>query len=227
MDMGKYVAVGVLAVIVLAAATYDKPQTKAGQEAAQAEAAEAEPVYAVDYGVLDQTEAAITSAVLGLPVTPIVERTGMVAVAGGATTQVKQAKQKLEYVVKAHQTLSDVAEEVFGDRNAWRKLYEANKDRLSDPNHVRAGMKLVYEKLNGSQQAPARTAARAPRRVTSVPASARRTADRNYTVRKGETLYRIAKAQLGSGGRWKEIAELNRLDGATVRVNQVLLLPKR
>ena len=227
MDMGKYVAVGVLAVIVLAAATYDKPETKAGQAAAQAEVAGgSEPVYAVDYGSLDQGEAAITSAAFSLPVQPIAPAQGALQVAkadAAKLTPIQQAKNTLEYVVKAEQTLSDVAGEVFGDRGAWRKLYEANKDRLSDPNQIRAGMKLVYEKINASDKAPTR----AQRQTTSLPASAPRAAGRNYTVKQGETLYRIAKAQLGSGGRWKEIAELNRLDGSTLRANQVILLPQR
>lgn len=232
MDMGKYVAVGVLAVIVLAAATYDKPQTKAGQESAQAEGEKSEePVYAVDYGALDANEAAaVTSAIAPAiggpaPVGPAsVVVSGETAVAK-LSTQLKDAKQTYEYVVKANQTLSDVAEEVLGDRKAWRKIYEANKDRLSDPNHVRAGMKLVYEKLNGTQATAAKPAPQ--RRTTSVRASAPRTTDRNYTVKKGETLYRIAKAQLGKGSRWKEIAELNQVDGSTLRVGQVILLPKK
>jgi len=233
MDMGKYVAVGVLAVIVLAAATYDKPKTKAGAESAQTEQAE-EPVYAVDYGALDANEAAsVTSAVAPAiggpaPVSPQpapVVITGETAVANLAQ-QVQDAKKTYEYVVKANQTLSDVAEEVLGDRNAWRKLYEANKDRLSDPNHVRAGMKLVYEKLKAGQSGQAATPAR-PARSTSVAASAPRPQGRTYTVKKGEGLWAIAREQLGKAGRWKEIAKLNGISGSSVRAGQVLKMPAR
>lgn len=232
MDMGKYVAVGVLAVIVLAAATYDKPKTKAGAESAQTETAEAEePVYAVDYGALDANEAAaVTSAVspaIGAPA-PIAPAPAPVAISGETavaklTQQVEEAQKTYEYVVKANQTLSDVAEEVLGDRKAWRKIYEANKDRLSDPNHVRAGMKLVYEKLNGTQATAARPAARS----TSVQASAPRPQGRTYTVKKGEGLWAIAKNQLGKPSRWKEIAKLNGIEGSTVRAGQVLKMPPR
>jgi nucleoid-associated protein YgaU len=232
MDMGKYVAVGVLAVIVLAAATYDKPKTKAGAESAQSETAQAEePVYAVDYGALDANEtAAVTSAVspaIGGPA-PVAPAPAPVAISGetaiaNLSQQVEEAKKTYEYVVKANQTLSDVAEEVLGDRKAWRKIYEANKHILNDPNHVRAGMKLVYEKLNGAQPAPARPRARA----RSVPASAPRAAGRTYTVKKGEGLWAIAKSQLGKPSRWKEIAKLNGIDDSSVRAGQVLKMPAR
>ena len=234
MDMGKYVAVGVLAVIVLAAATYDKPKTKAGAESAQTEGAKAEePVYAVDYGALDATEAAaVSSAVapaIGGPA-PVTTEPAPVVISGETAVanlaqQVQDAKSTYEYVVKANQTLSDVAEEVLGDRNAWRKLYEANKDRLKDPNHVRAGMKLVYEKLKGGTQATA--AARPVARTTTVAASAPRAQGRTYTVKKGESLYGIARDQLGKPGRWKEIAQLNGIAGGGVRAGQVLKMPAR
>lgn len=229
MDMGKYVAVGVLAVIVLAAATYDKPKTKAGAESAQTEAQPEEPVYAVDYGALDASEAAaVTSAVapaIGGPA-PIAPEPAPVVITGETAVaklaeKVEEAQKTYEYVVKANQTLSDVAEEVLGDRKAWRKIYEANKDRLKDPNHVRAGMKLVYEKLQAS------AAKRSPAKSTSVPASAPRPQGRTYTVKKGEGLWAIAKTQLGKPSRWKEIAELNGISGSSVRAGQVLKMPAR
>ncbi|NOS99027.1 MAG: LysM peptidoglycan-binding domain-containing protein [Phycisphaerales bacterium] len=52
-----------------------------------------------------------------------------------------------------------------------------------------------------------------------------------YTVREGDSLYAIARAELSAGTRWKEIYELNKTviggDPAQVKVGQVLKIPSR
>lgn len=48
-----------------------------------------------------------------------------------------------------------------------------------------------------------------------------------YTVEKGDTLWKIAESQLGSGERWQEIAEANNIpvDNPEVEVGEVLNIP--
>ena len=48
----------------------------------------------------------------------------------------------------------------------------------------------------------------------------------NYTVKRGDSLWKIARAQLGSGSRYPEIMELNGLTSATIYPGQILKLPK-
>lgn len=225
MDMGKYVAVGVLAVIVLAAATYDKPQTKEAQQAAAQEAgAETEPVYAIDY---EQIQEPAAIAPESSATTPVESEAPQLAAGAqpSALETLAQASKALEYTVKKGQTLSDVAGELLGDRGKWRQLYEQNKDRLPSPDQIRAGMKLVYEQVEANQSKPA-SASRTPA-ATALPASAPRSDQGGYRVAKGDTLYSIAKKELGSGGRWKEIASLNGLDNGQVKVGQRLKMPSK
>jgi nucleoid-associated protein YgaU len=48
-----------------------------------------------------------------------------------------------------------------------------------------------------------------------------------YTVRDGDSLFSIAKKELGDGARWNEIVELNpALDPGDLRANDVLVLPR-
>ncbi|MBN1179697.1 MAG: LysM peptidoglycan-binding domain-containing protein [Anaerolineae bacterium] len=47
------------------------------------------------------------------------------------------------YVVQAGDSLSKIAEEVYGDANRWSEIFEANKDKISDPNAISVGQKLV------------------------------------------------------------------------------------
>jgi nucleoid-associated protein YgaU len=54
-----------------------------------------------------------------------------------------QASQKVEtYTVKAGDTLSSIAKEKLGSANAYPKIFEANRDQLSDPNKIMPGQVL-------------------------------------------------------------------------------------
>jgi nucleoid-associated protein YgaU len=46
------------------------------------------------------------------------------------------------YTVKAGDTLSKIAKEHFGDANAYMKIFDANKDQLSDPDKIKPGQVL-------------------------------------------------------------------------------------
>ena len=48
-----------------------------------------------------------------------------------------------------------------------------------------------------------------------------------HTVKKGDTLWAIAKVYLGSGARWNEISKLNGLTSTVIRVGQVLKIPTK
>jgi nucleoid-associated protein YgaU len=46
------------------------------------------------------------------------------------------------YEVKKGDTLSRIAEEYYGDPSLYAKIFEANRDILTDPNKIRPGQKL-------------------------------------------------------------------------------------
>lgn len=46
------------------------------------------------------------------------------------------------YTVKSGDTLSKIAKEHLGDANAYMKIFEANRDQLSDPNKIQPGQVL-------------------------------------------------------------------------------------
>jgi nucleoid-associated protein YgaU len=53
------------------------------------------------------------------------------------------AAARKTYTVKSGDTLSKIAGELMGDANGWKKIYEANKDKISDPNKIMPGQELV------------------------------------------------------------------------------------
>ncbi|MEO7867002.1 MAG: LysM peptidoglycan-binding domain-containing protein [Candidatus Eisenbacteria bacterium] len=46
------------------------------------------------------------------------------------------------YVVKAGDSLSKIAKVVYGDVTAWRKIYEANRDIIKNPDLIHPGQVL-------------------------------------------------------------------------------------
>lgn len=53
---------------------------------------------------------------------------------------------------------------------------------------------------------------------------------RTYTAKSGDSLYKIAKDQLGSSSRWKDVFELNKAalhnDPTQLRIGQTIVLPE-
>jgi nucleoid-associated protein YgaU len=47
------------------------------------------------------------------------------------------------YTVEAGDSLSKIAEKFYGNASEYNKIFEANRDKLSYPDHVRAGAELV------------------------------------------------------------------------------------
>lgn len=46
------------------------------------------------------------------------------------------------YTVKSGDTLSKIAKEFLGDANAYRKVFDANRDQLTDPDKIKPGQTL-------------------------------------------------------------------------------------
>jgi nucleoid-associated protein YgaU len=47
------------------------------------------------------------------------------------------------YTVKAGDTLSGIAKHVYGDANQWKKIADANKDKIHNKNRIIVGMVLT------------------------------------------------------------------------------------
>src|SRR5246127_5032491 len=61
------------------------------------------------------------------------------AAAGGApSTPVSRT-----YTVQGGDSLSKISKQFYGDANKYMKIFEANKDKLADPDKIKAGQELV------------------------------------------------------------------------------------
>jgi len=53
------------------------------------------------------------------------------------------APKEQTYTVAAGDSLSKIAKQFYGNPNSYMKIFEANKDKLSDPNTIKVGQQLV------------------------------------------------------------------------------------
>ena len=68
-----------------------------------------------------------------IQVVPQAQPVGTSGVAGGSSRT---------YTVKSGDTLSKIAKEHYGNANNYQKIFEANKDQLSDPDKIKPGQVL-------------------------------------------------------------------------------------
>ncbi|MGA7840227.1 MAG: LysM peptidoglycan-binding domain-containing protein [Candidatus Acidiferrales bacterium] len=67
------------------------------------------------------------------------EAAAAAAAAGGAPS----TPAARTYTVQAGDNLSKISKQFYGDANKYMKIFEANKDKLADPDKVRAGIELI------------------------------------------------------------------------------------
>jgi nucleoid-associated protein YgaU len=118
------------------------------------------------------------------------------------------AVENKTHTVGNGELLGDIALKYYKSSKQWRKIAEANPG--IDPKNLKVGQKLVIPGLAAkTSDAP-------------VVAGA---GERTYTIKSGDTLYLVAKKELGSASRWKEIEKLNGVSSSELRVGQVIKLP--
>ena len=65
-----------------------------------------------------------------------------IQVTGGPAAAAAPASAAKTYTVKAGDTLSKIAKEHLGNASAYTKIFELNKDQLSDPDKIKPGQVL-------------------------------------------------------------------------------------
>jgi nucleoid-associated protein YgaU len=129
--------------------------------------------------------------------------------------------------VRKNQTLRSIARERLGDAGRVKELLQLNADQLQKESDLRPGMLLrlpvAKAETGGGQPGVATPTLKAPAADESI-----QTAPRTYTVKRGDTLARIAARELGSAAMTDSLFKLNRktLDSKDeLKIGQVLILP--
>lgn len=126
--------------------------------------------------------------------------------------------------VKSGERLSDIAKKYYGNATKWRLIAEANKDRIPNPNVVRAGVRLYIPPEQGeAEPTPAPT-----RAATPAPAPTR-TQYKDYKLKRGEYLSTVAERVYGNANDWRKLYAINKdriADPNNVRAGTVIRIPR-
>ncbi len=126
------------------------------------------------------------------------------------------------YTVASGDTLSKIAIAHYGNksRSTVNAVFQANRKALENPDSLRAGLVLALPNLAGASRPnaaePPKPATTRPKAETAKVEKSKKPADppasgfRWYQVQKDDRLVSIAREQLGDGGRWKELHEMNK-----------------
>jgi len=110
----------------------------------------------------------------------------------------------LTHVVERGETLWGISRKYYNDASKWQAILDANRAVLRGPADLRPGMRLTVPPLAAETRATASSAAGGRTLSASLPGA------RTHTVKKGDTLFRIALKYYGDGSRWREILAANR-----------------
>lgn len=115
------------------------------------------------------------------------------------------------HTVATGEYLGDIAMKYYGSAKSWKKIQDANPG--VDQKNLKVGQKLVIPAAD-------------PKAITATDVSLMPAAgERTYTIKKDDSLYVIAKRELGSASRWKEIEKLNNVSSSDLKIGQVIKLP--
>lgn len=135
--------------------------------------------------------------------------------------------RKVVHKVASNDSLIKLSRQYYGDETKWKIIFEANKDKIQNPDLLYTGLELVipdikasekkeevrhYEGLSGQQ--PAKKLFKTPEK---------------HTVSPGETLYSLARKYYGDASKWVRIYDANEdniMDKRLLEVGQTLIIPK-
>lgn len=136
------------------------------------------------------------------------------------------------YTVRPGDSLRKIAGEIYGDRNAYTRIFDANRDQLNDPANIYVNQRL---RIPNPPARPARVQqvdeVGAQEYLTELTREQQAAPARTYTVQAGDNLWRIARSQMNdaSPAAVDRLFEANRdvlSSPDMVRVGMTLRIPR-
>jgi nucleoid-associated protein YgaU len=129
------------------------------------------------------------------------------------------------YTVQNGDSLASIAKHFYGEELGNKKanvdrIFKANRKILKSPDQIYVGQRLIVPPLPEADSSSPENVLPAENFESVESIGARheqkvsKTTDkiRYYTVREGDSLWKIASEQLGDGNRYPELAKLNKLE---------------
>lgn len=114
----------------------------------------------------------------------------------------------ITYTVEVGDSLWKIAEKFFGSGEAWKRIFDANKNLIKDPNRIYVGQQLKIYITEGKL-------------IDSAQGDL-------YVVQTGDSLWKISRKVYGAGWFWKKVYNANKdkiSDPNILYTGQVLSVP--
>lgn len=169
---------------------------------------------------------------------PLTQSRALTAMSTSPKTVQAAAKTRI-YKVEDGDSLASIAKKFYGDgignkRETVNLLFKANRKVLKNMDAIYIGQKLIIPpiKIDNSDNPALALTGKQFESVDSVgqrkkPASVTKADTKQYIVKEGDNLWKIANEQLGDGNRYPQLAKLNKLeDEDLLSVGMRLKLPE-
>ena len=135
------------------------------------------------------------------------------------------------HVIAEGQSLYSIAKQYYGNGKYWKQLLDYNKATIKSENSLKLGAKVRVPELavltgKPSEIKPVIDPVKPQESVVTKADSKATTKPHTYVVQKGDTPAAIAKKQLGSSRKARELMEKNKIqDEGGLKIGMVLQLP--
>lgn len=129
----------------------------------------------------------------------------------------------MNYTVAKGDNLTKISRRFYGDASMVKAIFAANRKVLKTPNLIKEGQKLFLPAKGASVRTISHTSP-----LAGTTPTARRAQPTTYKVKKGDSLFLIAKRIYGRGSKWTKIYNANKAklkNPDRVREGMVLRIP--
>lgn len=146
-------------------------------------------------------------------------------------TSIPQSKRRVDekrHIVRQGDTLYKLSRQYYGNTENWILIYNANKGRLGDNNTLYVGQELTIPDTKALAQGPKRNDLK-PLRSEKIINNDKEQDYKTYEVKKGDTLYKIARQFYNDGSKWRKIYEANKEilpNSSDLEAGKVIVIPK-
>jgi nucleoid-associated protein YgaU len=138
--------------------------------------------------------------------------------------------REIIHKVVSSDNLIELSKKYYGDGTKWRKIHEANKDKIPNPDVLYTGLELLIPEITVSEKRNDDIAyGSLPERESDEEVFTTTTTTGTHTISSGDTLYSIARKYYGDSAMWVKIHDANEdniEDKRLLEVGQTLVIPE-